>query len=125
MEEKKKIVNKELNIPVIEEREWVEKRQVEKGKVRIYKDVTVEEATIDTPLIHENIEVERIPVNQYVEKPPEVRQDGEILIIPVVEEVVVKRLILKEEIHVTKRKEEVTYKEKVRIRREDVKVERE
>lgn len=125
MEEKKKIENKELIIPVIEEKEQVGKRQIETGKVRIHKDVREEGFLVHTPLIHEDVEVERIPVNRFVEKAPDVRQEGDITIIPVMEEVVVKRLILKEELHVTKRKKEVVHEETVRIRKEDVKIERE
>ena len=72
--------------------------------------------------------IERRPVNELL--PPgataEVRQEGAILVVPVVEEVLVieKRLMLREEILVSRRQEEVRSPQRVTLRRESATVER-
>lgn len=57
---------------------------------------------LDYPLYTEQAGVERVPVNRLVDNEPQTRQEGDVTIIPVVEEVLVveKRLLLKEEIHI-------------------------
>jgi len=74
------------------------------------KNIEAGEAiTINDPLFSEDVNVERIPVNRFVETPMEVRQEGDVTIIPVIEEVVTmqKRLMLKEEVRITRRRTEV------------------
>jgi stress response protein YsnF len=67
-----------------------------------------------------------VPVNRPVDAVPEVRYEGDTMIIPLVEEVVVieKRLVVKEELHITKRQSEREYTDTVTVRRDDVTVER-
>lgn len=115
-----------LTIPVIAEQLVVDKQMVETGRVRISKRVLEEEQTIDVPLIREQYDVERVPVNQYVDAPPAVRQEGDVTIYPVLREVLVteKRLMLVEEVRVTKRQSETTDVQHVTLRREEVTVER-
>lgn len=114
-------------IPVIEEQLVIDKRVVEKGRVRISKRVREQEETVNIPLVQENVQVERIPLNQYIaEPPPPVRYEGNTMIIPVVREVVVveKRLVLVEELRVTKNQVQTQETQKVRLRKEEVKVKR-
>ena len=56
---------------------------------------------------------------------PQTRQDGDTLIVPILEEVLVveKRLILKEELHIRKHSSERTEQHKVRLRTEHVEIE--
>jgi len=65
--------------------------------------------------------VQRVPINRYVEVAPGIRSEGELTIIPVLEEVLVveRKLLLKEEIHVqrTVTKETVTQNVPVRKQR--------
>lgn len=65
--------------------------------------------TGDEPLFQEDVEVERIPMNRFIDGPVETRQEGDLTIVPVVEEVleVRKRLLLKEEVHIRRRRAEV------------------
>lgn len=103
----------------------VGKQVTETGSVRISKRVHQEEVTVDEPIVHEQVEMERVPVNQYVESPPPaVRYEGDKMIIPVLKEVVEKRLILVEEIHITKRQEKTHEPLQVTLRKEEVQVER-
>lgn len=116
----------EKTIPVVEEKIDFDKRTVEKGKVHISKQVHEEEVTVDVPFAYEEVDVQHIPRNIPLESPPEVRYDGDKMIIPVVrEEVVVqKRLILVEELHITKKKIEEKRPQHVRLLKEEVKVTR-
>ena len=56
--------------------------------------------------MREDISVERRPINRFVaaNEPPQCRQEGDTTIVPVLEEVLVvqKRLLLKEEVRITK-----------------------
>lgn len=114
-------------IPVIEEQVHVDKEIRETGQVHIAKDVHREDVALDLPIIHEEAEVERIEVNQYVDTPPPpVRYEGEKMIIPVLKEVLVveKRLLVVEEIHITKRRTEEHDTQHIELRREEIRVER-
>jgi stress response protein YsnF len=59
------------------------------------------------PLFREDCEVERVQVKRMLDQPAEIRQDGDTLIIPLMEEVLVieKRLMLREELHIRRRRE--------------------
>ena len=113
-------------IPVMEERLKVGKREREMGRVRLTKTVREERETIDEPLTREHVEVERVAVNRPIEGPVESHYDGDTLVIPVLEEVlyVEKRLMLKEELHITRRRVEERHPEEVTLRKEEVRVER-
>ena len=112
-------------IPVIEEQLQVEKQVVETGRLLIKKAVREDEQVVTTPLMHDEISVERVSINKYVETAPDVRYENELTIIPVVKEVLVleKRLMLVEEVHITKRRISTDDTQRVMLRREDVTVE--
>lgn len=114
------------SLPVVEEELRVDKRQVETGRVEISRQVHEHVEHVDIPLLTEEFEVERIPRGEVVAAPPEIRQEGDTTIIPVLEEEVVlqKRLVLREEIRVTRRQTERRFATDVPLRRQEVKVER-
>lgn len=112
----------EYIIPVIEEEVVVGKRLVSKGGVIVRKEVITEESSFETPVAIEHIDIERVPVNQYQESRPEIRQEGDTMIIPVLKEVVEKRLLLVEEIRITKKVTNETMQEKVTLTKEKVTV---
>lgn len=118
--------DKTLVIPVIEEKAFIDKQIVETGKVRISKRVSEHEEVIDEPLHVEKVIVERIPVNQYVDESPQVRHEGDTMIIPVVEEQIViqKRLVLVEELRVRKQIVETHEPQSVTLRKEEIDVKR-
>ena len=68
-------------------------------------------------LFAEDVTVERVPVNRLIEGPMETRQEGETTVIPVVEEVLImqKRLFLKEEVRITRRRREVREPRKIMV----------
>jgi len=116
----------EKTIPVVEETAVVRKEQVVTEKVRLHKQVHENEETLDIPVQDEEIEVERVPVDRWVDEPVPVRQDGDTTIYPVLKEVLVfeKRLKLVEEVHVTRRRTTHHARERVNLRREEIVVER-
>jgi uncharacterized protein (TIGR02271 family) len=121
------MVDPELKvIPVVEESLAVSKRIVDRGGVRITKLVHEQEELFDELLRQDRVTVERVPVNQPVDHAPAVRRDGDTLIIPVLEEVLVveKRLILKEEIRVTTQQVSQRQPQSVTVRREEAVIER-
>jgi uncharacterized protein (TIGR02271 family) len=113
-------------IPVIEETLDVQKRQVETGGVRIIKVVHEREEVVNVPRVREEVTVERVTLNRLVDTPVSMRQEGDTLIIPLLEEVVVmeKRLMVKEELRITKHRIEEQASQQVTLRREEVVVER-
>ena len=113
-------------IPVAEERINVRKRQVEGATVRVRKEVFEEEAVVDEPLRGEEVTVERVKLNRVVEEVESIRTEGDTTIIPLYEEVLVveKRLVLAEELRVTKRRTERREPRTVTLRREEATVER-
>jgi uncharacterized protein (TIGR02271 family) len=116
-----------IMIPVIEEHIHIGTKTVETGKVNISKKVLTETYTAEIPVSKEEVIVEKKTINQYIDgEAPGMRLDGDTTIIPIVREVIVKRLLLVEEIHITKRRteqmipvSEVLRKEEVIITRQD------
>jgi uncharacterized protein (TIGR02271 family) len=117
--------NPETTIPVAEEKVQVNKRTTQTGAIRIRKVIQEREEVVDEPLLQQKVNIERVQVNRFVEKPVAIRQHNETTIIPVMEEIVVveKRLLLKEELHITTVTETVRKPQKVSLRNEEVKVE--
>ncbi len=76
-------------IPVIEERLIVDKQAIETGRVRIAKKIHETEETVNIPLARDEVNVERVAINQIVDIPSPVRHEGDTMIIPVVEEILV------------------------------------
>ena len=114
-----------LVVPVVEEELQVGRRRIEAGGVRLTKKVHEREEVVDEPLLREEVEVERVPVNRVVDGPVEVRHEGDVMIVPVLEEVLVteKRLVLKEELRITRRRVEARDPQRVTLRSEEVSVE--
>jgi len=113
-------------MPVIAETLDVQKRKVETGGVRIKKIVHEREEIVDEPLMREEVQVKRVPINRVVEAPVPVRHVGNTMIISLLEEVLVveKRLMLKEELHVTKSEVETFKPQRITLRTEEAVVER-
>jgi uncharacterized protein (TIGR02271 family) len=113
-------------LPVTQEALEVHTTPVETGHVRIRKVVHEREETVDPPLLHDEVVVERTPINRVVEAPISVRSEGDTLVIPLLEEVLVieKRLLLKEEVRITTRRVETHRPQRVTLRREEAVVER-
>jgi uncharacterized protein (TIGR02271 family) len=125
-EENRSDVQSTIVIPVIEEQLHVRTEQIETGRVRLNKQVHEETQTIDIPVKHEVVDVQRVPINQVVNEVPLSRQEGDTLILPVVREEVVTsiRLVLVEEVRITRRQEQATDRQTVTLRHESISVDR-
>lgn len=113
-------------VPVVAEELLIEKRLFETGRVRVTKKVVEREEVVDEPVVREEVDVRRVAVNRYVSEPPPVRHEGETMIVPLFEEVLVveKRLMLREELHITRRRVAERHPRRVTLRSEQVEVER-
>jgi len=114
-----------LVVPVIREELLVTRREIERGGVRVHKRVEEREEVVEQPAFREEVTVERVPLGQAVEAAIGSRQEGDTLIIPVLEEMLVveKRLVLKEEIRITKRRIQENEQARIVLREEHVDIE--
>jgi uncharacterized protein (TIGR02271 family) len=114
-------------IPVIEEQVVINKKIVETGRVQVSKIVHENVDSYTIPTIEEHINVERVPKNIIVDDvPPAIRYEDDVMIIPVLKEVAVveKRIMLVEELRVTKTKTEKSETHEVTLKKEEVEVNR-
>jgi uncharacterized protein (TIGR02271 family) len=115
-----------LVVPVAEERVAVGVKRHLTDAVRVKKTVETADVDVDTEAVREDVDVERVPVNRYVDEPPRPRFEDGVTIIPVTEEVVVveKRLLLKEEVRIRKRRTVTKRKLRVPVRTERATIDR-
>ena len=113
-------------IPVVQEEVSVGKELQETGVVEILKSVDVEKRPVAVDLRSETVDIRREPRQEILEEPMQQWQEGDTLVIPVMEEQLVlqKKLVLTELIYVTRRESTRTARETVELRRESVKVNR-
>ena len=118
--------NERVVVPVVAEEIEVDRRWVETGRVRVTKRVSERVEVVDEPTLLEEVHVERVPVDRVVDGPVPIRYEGDTMIVPLFEEVLVveKRLVLKEELHITKRRREERSPREVTLRSEQARVER-
>jgi uncharacterized protein (TIGR02271 family) len=114
---------------VIQEEARVEKRIVDTGRgVRIHKTVAEHPYQIDETLTHDELQVSHVPVDRIValDQAPATRYEGDTLVVPVLEEVLVveRRLRIKEELRITRTRREERHVETVMLRQEQVSVQR-
>jgi uncharacterized protein (TIGR02271 family) len=116
----------EETLPLVEEHLQVDTRRATAGRVRIRTETKVEERTAVAEVFGEEIEVTRVPIDQEVNEPPRVRVDGDVTIVPVFEEILVveKRLVLKEELHIRRRRTSEIVEIPVTLRRQHAVVDR-
>ncbi|MRX52223.1 DUF2382 domain-containing protein [Paracoccus sp. S-4012] len=113
-------------IPIVEEQVVVLKRKTLTEGVLVRTVVREDEALIDEPVASETVQVERVPLDRWVDGPVPVRQEGDTTIVTLLEEVVVveKRLRATDEIRITRRREVGQHSETVRLRHEEAVIER-
>lgn len=114
-------------IPVIEEQVRINKKVVETAKVRVSKVVHENVESFEIPVIEEHVSVERITKNELVDKtPPSIRYEGNVMIISVLKEVAVveKRIMLVEEVRITKSQTQKTETHTIPLRKEEVDITR-
>jgi uncharacterized protein (TIGR02271 family) len=119
----------QISLPVMREEMQVGKRTVDTGRgVRLHKTVTENEQRLDHTLRQDELVVEHVVIGTPVPESdlPTMRYDGDTLVVPILEEVLVvqKQLRLKEEIRITRQPREARATQTVRLRTEHVEIER-
>ena len=116
----------DLVIPLMEEELTTGTRAVKTGAVRVDKHVEKRVQRIEAPLLHEDVDIKRVVVNRQITAMPAVRRVGDTVIVPIVEEelVVTKQLILKEEIHLIKRRTKQHVGKDIEVSREHAEIHR-
>ena len=117
----------DLHVPLHEEEISVSRREIKKANVQVALVTRTREQLIDEELTQVRVEIERVPIERVVDVVPPIRQEGDITIIPVVEEIVVveRRLVLKEEVRVRRVSTKEQHQETLVLRQQEAVVTRE
>jgi len=117
---------REIVVPLFSEEVFVSKRVVPTGRVRVSRVTRHSEELVDEILAREHVEVERIPIDREVTAMPAVREDGDTLVIPIVEEAltVQRRLVLKEEVRIRRIRQTERHQERVTLRKQEAAITR-
>jgi len=108
-------------IPLLAEELNFVRRRIETDTVRVATTTHEREQLIDEVLTNERFEIERVPIGLVVQSAPAVRTEGDLTIMPVVEEILVveRRLVLKEEIRIRRVRHTQRHQETVTLRTQD------
>lgn len=108
-------------VPLYAEEISVTTRESTTGRVRISTITKEHEELVEQPLTSEQVTVERVPVGKTITEMPEIRTDGETIIVPIVDEVLVveRRLILKEEVRIRRERKTQRHQERVKVRNQE------
>lgn len=113
-------------MPLAEEQaEIVTHRKVD-SRVQLTRGTHVVEKRLQTELMHEHVDIKHVAKNCPVTDAysAEIRQEGDVIIIPVIEEQVeiVKKRVLKEEIHIHKHTDKEEFQQSVTLHSQEVKI---
>ena len=87
-------------VPIVEERIVVDKVAAISDRVRVRTTVETREVMVEDVLQRGQLDIERATVNREVDRVPPPREEGDITIISIVEERLLKRMFVVEEIRV-------------------------
>jgi uncharacterized protein (TIGR02271 family) len=115
-----------LKLTLLAEELTVGKEAFETGRVRVSKQTHTREVAVDEALLRESAEIETIPIGRQIFEMPSVRHEGETIIVPIVEEVIhtERRLMLKEEVRITRKKTTEQFHDRVTLRYQEAVVTR-
>ena len=113
------------SIPLLEQRVTIDVRPAPEKTLRARRRVVSESRVVEVPVWTERIEVEHVPVGEIVAEAPSTRYEGDVLVIPCVEEIPVVeiRLRVREELRVRVVRERSIHRETVTLRRHDIDIE--
>jgi stress response protein YsnF len=109
-----------------EETAQISKELRESGTVSVSTRTLARDEVVSQDLAHTHVEVTTVPIGRAVDAIPAVREEGDVTIFPVMEEVLVveRRLMLKEEVHVRKVRTIERHQETVTLRFQEAVVSR-
>jgi stress response protein YsnF len=113
-------------LPLVAEEVAVSKQVVETGRVQVARVTRQREQLIDELLAQETAEIERVRIGRHVDTMPAIREEGDTLVIPIVDEVLVveRRLFLKEEVRIRRVRSTQRHQETVMLRHHEAVVSR-
>lgn len=99
-------------------------KKVVDRRVRITRATRVDEKNITAELTQENADIKRFAKNEVLEAQniPQIRQEGDVTIIPIIEERVeiIKHYVLTEEIHIIKKRSTERHQEIITLRSQEI-----
>jgi stress response protein YsnF len=113
-------------IPIVEEQARVTKRVVDIERVSVRTRPEEQDVVVREHLSREHVDVVRVAVDREIFEVPAIRTEGDVTIVPVVEErlVVEKRLFLVEELHLHRQVERTEVAVPTTLKRTRVEVNR-
>lgn len=104
----------------------VGKRVVDRSIVRVATVTRSHDHLVEEELMHRRVEIVHVPMGYFVDAVPPVREEGDLTIMPVVEEIVIveRRLLFKEEVHIRRVRQTAQHVETVALRRQEAVVTR-
>ena len=110
----------------LHEEQVVLSKRVRKTRVSVTRTTSSRNEAAETDLNHAHVVIERVAIGRLVDAIPEIREEGDLIILPVVEEelVVIRRLVLKEEVHIRRVRTTQRHTETVALRQQSVTVTR-
>lgn len=114
-----------MAVPLAAEELRVSTRENVTGRVRVRTVLDVTKEMVRQELESEHLTVTRVPVDQLIEAAPPIRTEGDVTIIPIVEEILVveTRLVLKEEVHIRRTSTKEFVEQPVTLRKQRAVVE--
>lgn len=113
-------------LPLVEETVTIGKRKLETGRIRLQTVTETINETAPVDLQSVDVDVVRIPLEGVIDAIPDIRVEGDVTVIPVVEERVVmtRELFLREEIHVRQTAYRETHDVPVSVRKQRAQIDR-
>ncbi|HKD06104.1 MAG TPA: DUF2382 domain-containing protein [Bryobacteraceae bacterium] len=113
-------------VPLAAEELSVSKRVAPQSRVQVSRTTHQRDELVELLLARERVEIERTTIGKPIDAIPPVREEGDTIIIPVVEEVVVveRRLVLKEEVRIRRIHETELHQERVTLRAQEATITR-
>jgi stress response protein YsnF len=89
------------SVPLVEEELTVRTRQVAKGTVRLEVGTETLHEEVPVTVSEDVVSITRVPIDRPIDAPPPVRTEGDTIVVPILEEVILiqRQLRLKEEVH--------------------------
>ncbi|MDB5613580.1 MAG: hypothetical protein JWQ22_1233 [Devosia sp.] len=120
------MANEDDVLKIVTETATLEKRDVLTGRVRVSTRTETVDELVSSALERRDVSVTRLAIDREVDVVPAVRTEGDVTIIPVVEEILVveKRLVLREEIHLRQATTSQSVEVPVSLRKQHAVIER-
>jgi len=117
---------REIVLPLYAEEISVSKRVEATNRIQVSTVTHAHEELVEALLAREEAQVERVAVGRPVDAVPPVREEGDTIVIPVVEEILLaeRRLMLKEEVRIRRVRQTIRSQERVILRKQEAVVTR-